>query len=71
MTGKQGKLRRFFSKDIWEVFKKPSSVFETGAELGKTGLELALAAGFLGSPLAPVGIAIAGFSCVGLTTKGI
>ena len=71
MTGKQGKLRRFFSEDILEVFKKPSSIIETGAELGKTGLELALAAGFLGSPLAPVGIAIAGFSCVGLTTKGI
>ncbi|BAY87562.1 hypothetical protein NIES267_70860 [Calothrix parasitica NIES-267] len=71
MTEKQGKLRKFFSKDILEVLKKPTSVIETGTELSKTVLEFALAAGFLGSPLAPAGIAIAGFSCVGLTTKGI
>lgn len=64
-------MRKFLSQDIWEVFKKPTSATETGAEVGKTGLELALAMGFLGTPLAPVGIAIAGLSCVGLATKGI
>ncbi len=66
-----GKVRKFLTQDILEVFKKPTSATETGAEVGKTGLELALAMGFLGSPLAPAGVAIAGFSCVGLATKGI
>lgn len=66
-----GKVRKFLARDIWEVFKKPTSTIETGAEVGKTGLELALAIGLLGSPIAPAGIAIAGLSCVGLTNKGI
>ena len=71
MTAKVQKLKNFLTKDIWEVLKKPTSATETGAEVSKTGLELALAVGLLGSPIAPAGIAIAGLSCVGLTTKGI
>ena len=54
-----GKLRKFFTHDIVEVFKKPTSATETGAEISKTGLELALALGFLGSTLTPAGVAIA------------
>ena len=66
-----GKVRKFLAKDIWELFKKPTSAIETGAEVSKTGLELAVALGLLGSPLAPAGVAIASLSCVGLTNKGI
>ena len=66
-----GKVRKFLTQDIWEVFKKPTSVTEAGAEVSKTGLELAVALGLLGSPLAPAGVAIASLSCVGLATKGI
>jgi len=65
-----GKVRKFLTKDIWEVVKKPTSAIETGAEVGKTGLELALAGGLLGPPVALPGIAIASLSCLGLTTKG-
>ncbi|WP_414622395.1 pentapeptide repeat-containing protein [Calothrix sp. CCY 0018] len=66
-----GKVQKFLTQDIWEVFKKPTSATETGAEVGKTGLELVVALGLLGSPLAPAGVAIASLSCVGLATKGI
>ncbi|MDJ0737974.1 MAG: NACHT domain-containing protein [Nostocaceae cyanobacterium] len=65
------KLRNFLAKDIWEVAKKPISATETSAEVSKTGLELVVALGLFGSPLAPAGVAIAGLSCVGLATKGI
>ena len=65
------KLRKFFTEDIWEVLKKPTNTAETSAEVSKTGLELALSLGLLGSPLAPAGVLIAGLSCLGLATKGI
>ncbi len=71
MTRSLKKLRNFFTEDIWEVAKKPISATETGAEVSKTGLELAVALGLLGSPFAPAGVAVAGLSCVGLATKGI
>ena len=66
-----GKLRKFFTHDFLEVFKKPTSATETTAEVSKTGLELAVALGLLGSPITLGGIAIASLSSVGLTVKGI
>ena len=71
MAKNPNKLQKFLTSDIWEVFKKPTNTAETGAEVGKTGLELAVALGLLGSPFAPAGAVIAGLSCVGLATKGI
>ena len=71
MTTKLEKFWKFFRNDIGELVKKPSSATETGAEVSKTSLELAIALGLLGSPLAPAGVAVAGLSFVGLASKGI
>ncbi len=69
MTTKLEKFWKFFRNDIGELVHKPSSATETGAEVSKTSLELAIALGLLGSPFAPV--AVAGLSFVGLASKGI
>ncbi len=72
MATNLNKLRKFLTKDIQEVFKKPTNTVETGAEVSKTSLELAVALGLFGSPLAPpTGVTIAGLSFVGLAIKGI
>ena len=71
MTTSWGKLRNFLAQDVRELLRKPINATETSAEVSKTGLELAVALGLLGSPLAPGGVAIAGLSCVGLATKGV
>ncbi|MDJ0675640.1 MAG: pentapeptide repeat-containing protein [Calothrix sp. MO_167.B42] len=71
MTTSREKLRNFLAQDVRELLTKPINATETGAEVSKTGLELAVALGLLGSPLAPGGVAIAGLSCVGLATKGV
>ncbi|WP_016866882.1 pentapeptide repeat-containing protein [Fischerella muscicola] len=71
MATKLEKLRNFFTKDIPDFLKKPTNTTETGAEVSKASLELAVALGLLGTPLAPVGVAVAGLSFVGLTAKAI
>ncbi len=72
MATNLNKLRKFLTKDIQEVFTKPTNTVETGAEVSKTSLELAVALGLFGSPLAPpTGVTIAGLSFVGLAMKGI
>lgn len=71
MATRLKRLEKFFKTDIWDVFKKPTSATEAGAEVSKASLELAVALGLLGSTLAPAGVAVAGLSFVGLTTKAI
>ncbi|MCP6757420.1 MAG: pentapeptide repeat-containing protein [Fischerella sp. CENA71] len=71
MTTRLEKLRNFLTKDIRDFLKKPTNTTETGAEVSKASLELAVALGLLGTPLAPVGVAVAGLSFVGLTAKAI
>ncbi|KST69027.1 hypothetical protein BC008_02840 [Mastigocoleus testarum BC008] len=71
MTTKLKKFWKFFRNDIGELAKKPSSATETGAEVSKTSLELAIALGLLGSSFAPAAVAVAGLSFVGLASKGI
>ncbi|RAM51688.1 MAG: hypothetical protein C6Y22_10245, partial [Hapalosiphonaceae cyanobacterium JJU2] len=71
MATRLEKLRNFFTKDIPDFLKKPTNTTETGAEVSKASLELAVALGLLGTPLAPVGVAVAGLSFVGLTAKAI
>jgi len=71
MTTSWEKLRNFLAQDVRELLTKPINAAETSAEVSKTGLELSVALGLLGSPLAPAGVAIAGLSCVGLATKGV
>ena|GEM_PF-6705796 len=66
-------LRRvwhFLNTDIREL-GTVGDVAVTGAEVSKAGLELAIAFGLLGSPLAPAGAVAAGLSFVGLGRKGL
>ena len=65
-------------KSVWQFLNKDIQDFgitgnrvETGAEVSKASLELLLALGLLGTPLAPAGVAIASLSFVGLTRKGL
>ncbi|MEQ8999740.1 MAG: pentapeptide repeat-containing protein [Coleofasciculus sp. B1-GNL1-01] len=65
-------------KQVWQLLNtdirdlgKPGEIAETGAEVSKAGLELAIALGLLGTPAAPVAVIPAGLSFVGLTRKGV
>ncbi len=57
---------QFLNRDIRDL-GKPGEIIESGAEVSKAGLELAIALGML-TPLAPVA---AGLSFVGLARRGL
>ncbi|HAX75029.1 MAG TPA: hypothetical protein DCY88_04130 [Cyanobacteria bacterium UBA11372] len=61
------KIWQFLQKDVRELWQ-PTEAAESGAEVSKAVLELAIALGWLAPPVA---IAAAGLSFVGIATRGI
>ncbi|GET42086.1 hypothetical protein [Microseira wollei] len=62
------KIWQFLQKDVRELWQ-PTEAAESGAEVSKAVLELAIALGLLVAP--PVAVAAAGLSFVGIATRGI
>ncbi|WP_293045788.1 pentapeptide repeat-containing protein [Moorena sp. SIO1F2] len=62
---------QILNTDIGELLGTPGETVEAGAEVSKASLELMIALGLLGTPLAPAAAVAAGLSFVGLSRKGL